>query len=320
MENSIYERIKNVIGENGVLPEDFVLRVQPREGMQFADGAVDGTIRYYMGPANNTNIDMLMQALKLASNEKFEDAGNALLTYFAQGVVLLPLLDRVQDWIFAHPAELSPEHLGQFALMLLTKSREVESVKFGLMLLEVLEQEPSENVRELVLTLAVCEELTLYCLFALSTYDDANDLYFMLAKKLKGWGRIHAVSMLKPMNAEMAEWLLQEGWQNNIMPEYSAMTIIKRTKLADRLSGEDGAKLRENAGRLLSYSLADEPVAGIASYKRASELLHNYLQLLHSGAVTAGEKELVTKLKAIAEQSAWANRWTLVDLCNKVLN
>ena len=60
-------------------------------------------------------------------------------------------------------------------------------------------------------------------MYNLKYWDNSNELIFELAKKLHGWGRIHAVKMLKPEdNDEMKEWLWLEGWKNNVMPEYSA--------------------------------------------------------------------------------------------------
>lgn len=319
---SIYKRIKNAMTAEGTMPEDFVLRPRMQDGRQFADGAIDGTIRYYMGRADNTDIELLTQALKLASADKFEDAGNALLTYFAQGIVLLPVMDKVQEWIYAHSGELSPENLGRFAMTLLTQSGDVESVKFALAILEVIEQEPTDDLQELLLTLAGCEELTLFCLFVLGGYENANEMYFELAKKLHGWGRIHAVSMLKPANDEMRDWLLREGWQNNIMPEYSAITIIKRIKLADMLQNINECQLDElvnQAGTLIGYALQEEPLAGLSGYKRAGEVLQGYLS--HAGQVKLMEanRQKLPEIKAFIEKSSLANKWQLVDMCNDVL-
>ena len=42
---SIYNRIKNAMTAEGTMPEDFVLRPKMQDGRQFADGAIDGTIR-----------------------------------------------------------------------------------------------------------------------------------------------------------------------------------------------------------------------------------------------------------------------------------
>ena len=189
------------------------------------------------------------------------------------------------------------------------------SVKVGLMLVEILYRGPDQELKEILLTLAACEELTLFCLFALGAYEDANQIYFELAKKLKGWGRIHAVSMVKPENQAMRDWLLLEGWQNEIMPEYSAITVIKRTKLADLLQSAQGAAWAAVAGKLIGYALQDEPVAGLSKYKRAGELLQAYLELQAENA----EPELVRAIKAFVEGHELANKWQLVELCNKIL-
>ena len=211
--------------------------------------------------------------------------------------------------------ELAPDRLGQFAMTLLLKSPDIESVKFGLTLLEILDREPDQELKEILLTLAACEELTLFSLFALGAYEDANQIYFELAKKLKGWGRIHAVSMVKPENQAMRDWLLLEGWQNELMPEYSAITVIKRTKLADLLQSDQRAAWAAVAGKLIGYALQDEPVAGLSKYKRAGELLQAYLELQAENA----EPELVRAIKAFVEGHELANKWQLVELCNKIL-
>ena len=327
-EKSIYERIKEAMTAEGIMPEGFVLRERLSDGRQLADGAIDGTIRYYMGPAGNTDITMLEQALKLASDGRFEDGANALITYFAQGIVMLPVMDKVQEWAYEHAGELAPDRLGQFAMTLLLNSCDIESVKFALTLLEVLDREPDEELKEILLTLAACEELTLFCLFVLGGYEEANRMYFDLAKKLKGWGRIHAVSMLKPENQEMRDWLLQEGWQNEIMPEYSAITIIKRTKLVDLLLSPEGVAWTEIAGRLIGCSLQDEPVAGLSRYKRTGELLQAYLQKYLEKSSAGGEgtgkaddcqdaAALIGSIKAFVEGHELENKWQLVDLSNR---
>lgn len=319
---SIYNRIKGAMTADGVMPEGFALRERLPDGRQFADGAIDGAIRYYMGPANNTDTAMLEQALKLASDGRFEDAANGLITYFSRGIVMLPVMDKVQEWVYAHSGELAPDRLGQFVMLLLLQSRDVESVKFALTILEVLDREPDDELRGILLTLAACEELTLFCLFALGGFEDANEVYFQLAKKLRGWGRIHAVSMLKPAGREMRDWLLREGWRNEIMPEYSAMAVIRRTKLVDLLRQPEGGALLDTAGTLIGYSLQDEPVAGLAGYKRVGELLRVYLEMRRQAgqsALTAETAEHIRAVRAFLEQHELADKWQLVELCNNLL-
>lgn len=82
---SIYQRIKSALQSDGTLPEEFVLRQLPQEGMKFADGAMDGTIRYHMGPTKNPDISALTLVLEMASKERYKDAANALITHLIRG-------------------------------------------------------------------------------------------------------------------------------------------------------------------------------------------------------------------------------------------
>ncbi|MBQ1854968.1 MAG: hypothetical protein II137_00060, partial [Anaerovibrio sp.] len=252
---SIYNRIKEALLHDGTLPEDFVLRQMPEQGLRFADGAIDGTVRYHMGPTKNPDISALTLVLEMASQERFKDSANALITHFQNGGVMLPVMDALQDWVFDHPEKLSPEALGRFCMTLLVQSEDVESVKFAITILELLDREETQELKDILLVLAASEELTLFCLFLLSSFEDGNALIYSVAKRLKGWGRIHAVSMLKPENDDMAQWLLQEGWRNEIMPEYSAIVAIKRGGLLDKLEANNAAKEDfQLAGELIGAS------------------------------------------------------------------
>lgn len=316
---SIYERIKNALGPDGVLPEDFVLRQLPQEGLKFADGAMDGTIRYHMGPTKNPDISALTLVLEMASKERFKDAANALITHFNQGGMMLPVMDALQEWVYDHPEQLSPERLGQFAMTLLVQSNDVESVKFALTVLELLDQEPTPELKEILLVLAKSEELTLFCLFILGTYEDANEIFFQLAQKLKGWGKIHAISMLKPENKAMADWLLQHGWENEIMPEYSAATILKRTKLVDLLQQPEGSQLFVVAGKLIGYSLQDSPVPGLSKYKRTGELLSAYLKLAQAADLALEDYGNLFDIKDFLEAGDLAEKAELSAVCDELL-
>ena len=56
-------------------------------------------------------------------------------------------------------------------------------------------------------------------------------------------------------------------------------------------------------------------MAGLSKYKRAGELLQAYLELQAENA----EPELVRAIKAFVEGHELANKWQLVELCNKIL-
>lgn len=306
-EISLYKRITDAMDAEGNLPDGFMLRGEPAnlKGKLFADGAIDGTIRYFMGPVENADVSGLSVVLTTASNGQFKDAVNALLTHFMNGGTMLPVMDALQGWIYDNPDKLNPAELGRFCRTLLTESTDVESVKFALTVLELLEQENDDELRDIILTLAKSDELTLFCLFQMVQWDDGMEQVYKLAKSMKGWGRIHAVSMLKPVSEEIADWLLYEGWHNEVADEYSAMTIIKRCKVADKLSADKvSEKFLQNATRLIGCALEDSAVAGVRSYKRGEELLNKYLNHVDKmKAAVAGwseaDRQLVEDIKAV---------------------
>lgn len=290
---SLYNRIKENLQSDGTLPEGFLLRGKPAEvqGKQFADGAIDGTIRYFMGPVANADISGLTVVLATASEGRFQDAINALLTHFLQGGTMLPVMDALQNWIYSNPQKLDPNKLGRFCRIILKESSDVESVKFAMSVLELLEQEDDE-LREIMLTLAKSEELTLFALFQIAQWEDGTEQIYKLAKSLKGWGRIHAVSLLRPENEEMERWMMTEGWHNSLMDEYSAMTVIKRCKLTDKLEvAEIDTDMFTIATDLIRAGLEDGPLGSIKDYKRGKELLDGYLRHAqkHSDAVDCSD-------------------------------
>ena len=132
---SLYEKIKQARQADGSLPEEFSLRPMAENGMRFADGAMDGTVRYHLGPMKNPDISGLCRVLTMASAGKFAEASNALLTHFSTGAIMLQVIDPLQEWIYDHTEELSPKQLLRFAQAILRQSPDIESVKFALTLL-----------------------------------------------------------------------------------------------------------------------------------------------------------------------------------------
>lgn len=72
------------------------------------------------------------------------------------------------------------------------------------------------------------------------------------ARHVSGWGRIHAVAQLEPSSDAIRRWLLLEGWHNDVMPEYSALTCVEKSGLAEVLhSGAQNHAEFTAAGALL---------------------------------------------------------------------
>ena len=133
-------------------------------------------------------------------------------------------------------------------------------------------------MRNLVRVLALSDEFTLYALFLMRRWADGNDAVWEAAQHVSGWGRIHAVAQLEPGSDAIRRWLLLEGWRNNVAPDYSALTCVEKSGLAEALhSGALDSAEFTAAGELLPYLLSEGPVAGISALENSGVFLQDYL-------------------------------------------
>lgn len=128
-----------------------------------------------------------------------------------------------------HTETLSANAVHSYAVQCLD-SGEVDIVKLGLILTELF-VEKDENVKDKIRTLGLSDEFTIFCVFNMLNWENGNDEVFRLAQKVHGWGRIHAVERLDPVNSEIKEWLLREGIDNRVMSEYSAPDVYEKADI-----------------------------------------------------------------------------------------
>ena len=234
---SIYDRIHAAIQPNGELPSSFSLRSPDPEGIAWADGAWDGVCIYH-NRLETPDLSPLILVLRRASSHVFAHAKMALPEVFPdEDHSMLSYIDAAQNWILDHSEELDATNLYLFARHLLFYAREKEEVKLALSLLEVVWNEKDQEVRQAVRELAASDEFTLFATFAVRNWENKNEEIFRMAQKAHGWGRIHAVAALEPTTAEIRRWLLREGVDNDVMPEYSALTVAEKIDLLNVVPG-----------------------------------------------------------------------------------
>ena len=110
------------------------------------------------------------------------------------------------------------------------------------------------------------------------SWDEPDREIFQAAKKVRGWGRIHAVERLDPEDEEMERWLLAEGWDNTVLPAYSALECFQKARCTQILEGN---MTREQYGFMtgLMAGLLDEgPVRGISACENPEEVLNAFLR------------------------------------------
>lgn len=213
-------------------------------------------------------------------HQSMQEDGRLPSDFAGDYVSMLPLIDDFQHWIIDNASDLNSNLIFTFSVNLLEKSNNAECIKFAMSVLEIMDIEYNEVWRDIICALGLSDEFTLYSLFLIRQWPDANTVIFDLAKKLHGWGRIHAVERLSPDTQKIKDWLLTEGYKNDIMEEYSALTCVQKSGLPERLrkkfltQDEFGA-----ASNLIRYLPFEGPVDGISGLDNPEEFLSFYLAM-----------------------------------------
>lgn len=286
---SIFFNIKQAF-YNGKLPDDYKL---PRYGAKpmFADGAQDGTAIYHLKLEETDENARLLEAFKLMSNADFPGA-EALLESILQNNYAIKLTDDINTVLWENYEVLDGETIYRFAVNNLLASKNKELVKADMVILELFPCD--EPVRGAVRILGQCEEFTLFAIFVMREWDNGNEEIFALAKKVRDWGRIHAIEYLEADTEEKKEWLLYEGLKNIFMPEYSALTVFNKAEAAKVFAMKELSYETYHALAMLLEGLLDEgPVPGISQIKDRMLILQQFLDHSAKQELTVADLNVV---------------------------
>ncbi len=278
---SIYDRIHEALKSNGELPSSFTVNVNPDPDEVFwADGAWDGVCCYH-NRLPEPDLTQMVNAVQLASDNAFGHAETALIQVFSdENNSMLAYIDAIQKWIVEHSEQLNANYLYRFARHLLMDSYNKEVVKFGLSVMEIISSGDDEVANQAIRELGASDEFTLFALFAIQGKGNGNDEIFQMAKRVHGWGRIHAVERLEPTSEEIKQWLLREGVNNDVMSEYSALTVAEKVDLLKIVQNVDSnSEDFIAAGEILQALINCEggPTEGIEEYEKAEALIRTYI-------------------------------------------
>ena len=201
---SIYELIKSSIRECGKLPEDFALPQEEENGIPWADGAMDGVFLYHSN-TNEENIETLKNIVFQISEGKFKEAQNNL-----DHLDFLMISSRTSllNWIIQESEKINANNLYEFTISQLKTSKNKESIKFSLAVLLLMGVENDVKAMEIIKILALSDEFTLFCLDIITRLENSNKEIFEIAKKVKGWGRVHSIAYLEVTNDEIKDWFV----------------------------------------------------------------------------------------------------------------
>lgn len=297
---------------------DFSLPHDPNAAIPFADGAYDGIAVYHMGAPelSEETRELMINAVQTASTGNVEAAEKAFIE-LGKAERAIWIIDELQDYIIANRETIPAGELFKFAIYAVMKSWEVECVKFGLSILELLNVESNEEIRSVISILGLSEEFTLFAVFVMLRWQDGNDSIAILAKLTHGWGRIHAIERLEPNTEEIRRWLLREGVHNTVMPAYSALTCWNKSGAAELLFGDEPLSDEDFRGiRDIIDGLLDEgPCAGISRVENAGEVLAEFLKKASVRELDIDDYEVIRNIRGYDEE----NR-NITALCDELFN
>ena len=293
MTGSIYEYIKSSVS-GGRLPKGFELPAADGKGerIRFIPGGEDGVAVFHFGVEEISAEDSGLAAEVVnAAADGDNELAEKLLLRLGQSARAISGIDSLQQYIFENRETLSANNVFRFAYKILTESGDTESVKYALVIMEMF---PGvEAVKDIVRTLGLYEEFTLFALYVVRHWENGNDEIFSLARNTCGWGRIFAVQQLEPQTEEIREWLFREGVHNTVMPAYSALDCWYKSEAEQRLNGYVSRDIFTSLRDIFGGLLDEGPSEGISALENANELIERFLSCAGKMSLTIEDLRVI---------------------------
>jgi len=289
---SIYNTICENITAAGRLPQGFLLVEKDSQHGKAAivPGARDGLSLIHKEPPLERNSAKIVQYMKC---ESYGNIAGLLRMYHT-----LQVIDPVIRCIQRNHEAFDAQRIIDYAYDLVFDSKEIELVKFGIALLGMFDFSGEPQIIKAVTTLGLYEEFTLFSIVALRNWENGNAYQFLIAQRVQGWGKIHAVELLEADTEEMQDWLLRFGCKNDVMDAYLSLTCAVKGNMIGALRREMlDEELFEGISIIMDALLSDGPVAGMKEYEYAEEALRLYLHSATKSAVTLKHLWRVLKIR-----------------------
>ncbi|HEX5117418.1 MAG TPA: hypothetical protein VFW65_19685 [Pseudonocardiaceae bacterium] len=218
--------------------------------------------------------------------------------------------------------DLPTDRLRQVGRWLAEYGTRRNAVALGILLLG---SAGDQRDRDLLLALGSLEDVSLYAVVALvRSQPDPEQALFDLARRLTGWGRIHAVRRLAgTQDPHIKAWLLRQGFRNQIMNQYLAHLAATTGDLYAALTTppvED--ELLDGAGDILTALCAGGPAKDITDYPAAPDTVDRYLALVAERPPSLARVAVVLRLALfVVSGRATAMGWsdTTRDTCDRLV-
>jgi len=279
--------------------------------LRWAPGAMDGVMTHHS--ANSADEETVRRlAGQVATYSREPTAENKAAVY--RTIVeekAVALIDPVIEAL-VNDEGINHERLYELAHSFVTESSDREPLKFGIAILGLYRIPENEEIFQ---TLGRHDEFTLFCVVAISNIvENVEQSLWALGRNATGWGRIHVVERLAPIVSDSAirQWLLRQGYRNDVMYEYLAVTCARAGGLLDALNNERADReLLTSAGEIIQAMIAGGPVEGIDHYEEGRPVIESFVRQMESSAETIDDFLHVTSVKGYLDddESTWAQRF-----------
>lgn len=325
MSTSLFELISDNIKSDDMLPEGFRLSgdtlTQSKERVPLVDGALDGMYLFHNMPGNS-DMEGLIEIINEASQHDFDAADYDLHDFFSdKDCRMLPLVEKTEQWVNDNSETVDAEALFEFAANIIVKTGNPECLKFALVLLEMMDTDDNEAVKDVVSTLARSEELTLFCIFVAETWKDSTEAILDFAKHTRGWGRIHAVEHIDAKSGKVKDWLFHEGVKNTIGSAYSARTVAEKINLGKVFKNPAFNSDDYMLSRPIMEGLFNEgSLQGISSMTDRSEIIGGFLKQSENRSHTPETIGTLLDIRDYLSNNIFPESGKLSDSLEKLLN
>lgn len=268
-------------------------------GVRWASGAQDGVLSHHTAALDEAKeAQLVYQAVDLVKEAAQSEESKAELYRFCMNEPVLALVDPLLDELRRRGLQ---NEVRPVATFLIQKSSHRGPLKLGISLLSVAGRLEDLGVLK---KLARHDEFTLYAAVAGAALagPDPTNLWWDMARHVRGWGKIHLVERLVDYAAgkpDLRRWLLEEGCDNSVMPEYLAYACATGGQLHRALEQRDpGPAMLDGACLILGAMLEGGPAMDIDDYEqgeRAVSLLLDHLE----------ERATFAQLSFVADLESW---------------
>ncbi len=298
---SIYDHLRRHLPEDEAesplssmtLPDED--RFREGSSQRYAPGAHDEIMAQFGMPVPEDYAAAVAARLNAFCHKPGEETQKALYEVLCADPLPPAIGDIFEMMAADHPDPTRAVHL---ARMLTTRSADRNPVKFGIALLSSFRD---LDHLEILKTLARHDEFTRYCIVGLRHQTDHVERELAwIARRVKGWGRIHAIRQMKNVtDPELRNWLLREGCRNEVMYEYTAYPCAMEGDLVSALAApEIDGQLFSSAAILLNALLQGGPAEEIRDYEHAPQAISHFMRHAQEQPLDSDHIQMIQNLQA----------------------